>query len=228
MALNELNILRAKLKELQNYRSKDLAEFEMRKKVWEAEKKGLNERLDNYKLGKKVLEDEKKALTERLDKELSNFAAKLKEVLESLSKSNAELERTCQERDGYRNNLELRKKEWEDEKKALTERLNTAIINFGAELKQVLKNLSKSEAELEKTSKERDTCKNSLELGNKVWEAERIEMAKKIEMANKEKQNALELGKKLADAQRTETAESIALVNKERRRHIAKGTLTGG
>ncbi|KAM5583627.1 hypothetical protein ABKV19_003488 [Rosa sericea] len=206
MALNELNNLREELKEVHNDRSRALAEFE---------------------LGKKVLEAEKKALTERLDKEFSNFAAELKEVLESLSKSKAELEQTSRERDGYRNSLELGKKEWEDEKKALTERLNKEFNNFGAELKEVLKNLSKSEAELEKTSQERDTYRSSLELGNKVWEAERIEMAERIATANKEKENALELRKKVAEAERIEMAESTAMANKEKEKAYCKGYLDG-
>lgn len=161
--------LRVELKEVQNDRSKAWAEFELGKKVWEAEKK---------------------VLTERLDKEFNNFAAEIKEVLKSLSKSEAEFERTSQERDSYRNNLELGKNVWEAEKKSLTDRLTNQFNVFGAELKEVLKNLSKSEAELEQTSQERDSYRNSLELGNKVWEAERIEMAKKITMVNKEKENA--------------------------------------
>ncbi|XP_024199543.1 probable serine/threonine-protein kinase kinX isoform X2 [Rosa chinensis] len=206
MALNELNNLRAELKEVHNDRSRDLAEFE---------------------LGKKVLEAEKKALTERLDKEFSNFAAELKDVLESLSKSKAELEQTSRERDGYRNSLELVKKEWEDEKKALTERLNKDFNNFGEELKEVLKNLSESEAELEKTSQERDTYRSSLELGNKVWDAERIEMAERIATVNKEKENALELRKKVAEAERIEMAESTAMANKEKEKAYCKGYLDG-
>ncbi|KAK9940517.1 hypothetical protein M0R45_017174 [Rubus argutus] len=169
-ALNELkNNLRAELKEVQNDRSKAWAEFELGKKVWEAEKK---------------------ALTERLDKEFNNFAAGLKEVLKNLSKSEAELEQTSQERDSYRNSLELGKEMWEAEKKSLTDRLNNQFNVFGAELKEVLKNLSKSEAELKQTSQERDSYQNTLELGNKVWEAERIEMVKKITKVNKEKENA--------------------------------------
>lgn len=105
---------------------------------------------------------------------LNKLGEELKEVQNDLSKSQAE--------------FELGKKVWEAEKKALTERLNKEFNIFGTELNEILKNLSKSQAELEQTSKERD----SLELGKKVWEAERIEMAKRIAMANnkKEKENA--------------------------------------
>nr|XP_011461191.1 PREDICTED: testis-specific gene 10 protein-like isoform X2 [Fragaria vesca subsp. vesca] len=221
LAVNKLNNLKQELKEVQNYRSMGLAEFELGKKVLEDEKKALTKRLDESELATKVLKAEKKALTERLDKEFCNFAAELKEVLESLSRSKAELERTSQERDGYRNSFELGKKEWEDEKKSLSERLNKEFNNFGAELKQVLGNLSKSEAELEKTSQERDTYRNSLELGDKVWEAERIEMA------NKEKENAIELGKKVAEAERIDMAERTAMTNKEKEMAYCKGYLDG-
>ncbi|XP_050370231.1 uncharacterized protein LOC126788296 [Argentina anserina] len=209
LALNELDNLRAELKKVQDNRSKDLAEFELGKKVLEAEKKGINERADkdfinfaselkyivkqlcqreadlektsqerdsyrsSLELGKKEWEDEKKALDEKLDKEINKFASEVKDVLKNLCKSEAELEKTSQERDSYRNNLESGKKEWEDEKKALTERFNEEINNFGVELKEAQGSLFKCEVELEKTSQERDSYRNNLELGNKEWEDEK-------------------------------------------------------
>lgn len=104
--------------------------------------------------------------------ELDNMGEELMEVRNSFSKAQAE--------------FESGKKAWEAEKKELTERLNKEFKIFGRELNKVVQNLSKTQAELEQRYKEHD----SLELGKKVWEAERMEMTEKIEMAEKEKENA--------------------------------------
>ncbi|XP_004295904.1 PREDICTED: uncharacterized protein LOC101309235 [Fragaria vesca subsp. vesca] len=192
-ALNErldkgFNNFGAQLKEVMKSLSKSEAELQKTSQERDSYRNSLE-------LGKKEWEDEKIAMTQKLDRELKNFGAELKEVRKNLSKCEAKLEKTSQERDTYKNSLELVKKDWEDEKKTLTQRLNHKINTFGAELKEVPKNLSKC-----------DDNRNSLELGNKVWEAARIKMAKRISMAFNEKETALELGKNVAAAKKIEMA----------------------
>nr|XP_011461192.1 PREDICTED: microtubule-associated tumor suppressor 1 homolog [Fragaria vesca subsp. vesca] len=219
LALDELKNLRAELKEVENYRSSASAEFELGKKEWEAEKKALNE---------------------RLDREFNNFASELKDVLKKLCDREDELEKTSQELDSYRNSLELGKKEWEAEKKALNERLDKGFNNFGAQLKEVMKSLSKSEAELQKTSQERDSYRNSLELGKKEWEDEKIAMTQKLDHKINtfgaelkevpknlskcdDNRNSLELGNKVWEAARIKMAKRISMAFNEKETALELG-----
>ncbi|XP_050370229.1 COP1-interactive protein 1-like isoform X2 [Argentina anserina] len=182
-ALNELSNLKAELKVVQSQGTSDRVEFA---------------------LAKTALEAEKKAVSERLDREVNNFALELKNVLKELCKREVELEKASQERDSYRESLESEKKEWEDEKMALTQRLD-------------------------KTSQELDTYKKSLDLGNTVWEAERIEMARRIEMANKENQRGTgSCSKFWRDlTERKEMAKSRAMSDKEKEKAYCKGYIDG-
>jgi hypothetical protein len=164
-ALAKLNIIESELKEAQN-------DLELGKKVWEAERIALAERLTNAKEvweaerttlaerltnAKEVWEAEKIALINKiLTKERKDSTCKynqaLKErdmALNELNILEAEINEVRMDLSKSRAELELGKKLREAERMELTKKLNKDFNKFGTEIKEIRKELS----DLEKTHK---------------------------------------------------------------------------
>ncbi|XP_062013988.1 intracellular protein transport protein uso1-like [Rosa rugosa] len=154
--LAKLNTIGAELQEAQN-------DLELGKKVWDAERIALAERLSN---AKQAWEAEKIALIDNiLTKERQDSTFKYNQALKERDTALSELKNLGVKLKGVQKDLYKSNDELESGKKKLDMALNELKI-LGAQLNGVQKDLSKSQAKLE--------------FGKKVWEAEKMELTKKL------------------------------------------------